>query len=252
MNAPILVFNWKSNPESISDALALAGAVERALARSRGVRAVIAPPHPFLHEVGKRLKRAFLGAQDSFWGKGPYTGEVSPDQLKAMSVRYCILGHSERRIYQGETDEIIKKKVAAVAGRGITPILCVGERERHGRDIPAIVGDQIRTAIGKLPPGAVSKILIAYEPVWAISTMVGARPDDPESAFRAKMYIRRVLSDMVGRKKAERVPVLYGGSVSPANIKGFLQDGEMDGALVGGAGLDRQKLTRIIRIAASR
>jgi len=251
MNAPILVFNWKSNPQSISDALVLAGAVERALARSRGVRAVIAPPYPFLHCVGRKMKRAFLGAQDSFWDKGPYTGEVSPEELKAIGVRYCILGHSERRIHQGETDEIIKKKVAAVLGRGIAPILCVGERERHGRDIPAIVGDQIRTAIGGLSSGVVPKILIAYEPVWAISTMPGARPDDPESAFRAKMYIRRVLGDMVGRKKAERVPILYGGSVSPANIKGFLQGGEMDGALVGSAGLDRQKLARIIRIAAS-
>ena len=251
MNASILVFNWKSNPESISDALALAGAVERALSRARGVRAIIAPPHPFLHCVGKKVKRAFLGAQDSFWDSGPYTGEVSAEELKAVGVRYCILGHSERRIQQGETDEVIKRKVAAVIKHGIAPILCVGERERHGRDIPAIVGEQIRVAVGGLSSGAVSKILIAYEPVWTISTMPGARPDDPESAFRAKMYIRRVLGDMVGRKKAERVPILYGGSVSPANIKGFLQGGEMDGALVGSAGLDRQKLARIIRIAAS-
>lgn len=251
MNAPILVFNWKSNPESISDALALAGAVERALLGARGVRVVVAPPHPFLHCVGKKVKRAFLGAQDSFWGKGPYTGEVSAEELKAVGVRYCILGHSERRIHQGETDETIKKKVAAVVRRGITPILCVGERERHGRDIPSIVGEQIRIAVEGLSSGAVSKILIAYEPVWAISTMPGARPDDPESAFRAKMYIRRVLSDMIGRKKADRIPILYGGSVTPENIKGFLQDGEMDGVLVGGAGIHREKLARII-VAASR
>lgn len=252
MNAPILVFNWKSNPENIPDALALADAVERVLLGVRGVRAVIAPPHPFLHDVGKKLKRAFLGAQDSFWGRGPYTGEVSAEELKAVGVRYCILGHSERRIHQGETDETIRKKVAAVVRHGIVPILCVGERERHGRDIPAIVGDQVRAAIKGLSSEAVSKILIAYEPVWAISTTRGSRPDDPESAFRAKMYIRRVLSDMVGRKKADRVLILYGGSVSPENIKGFLHDGEMDGALVGGAGLLRQKLADIITIAASR
>ena len=246
----LIVANWKSNPDSTHGAVSLARAVESAHARFRRVRVIVAPPFPFIESVRAVLKSVHVAAQDVFWDKGPFTGEVSPHQLKSLGVRYVIIGHSERRMYGGETDDRIQKKLAAALAKGISPIVCVGERERNGKDIPALVGDQIRKALSGIPARLVSRVIIAYEPVWAISTNSGATPDTPENAFRAKMYIRRVLTDIAGQKKARGIPILYGGSVSPANITSFLQDGEMDGALVGGASIDPKQFSDILRIVS--
>ena len=147
MKHVFIVANWKSNPDSPADAVSLARATERALTRSWRIRVLVAPPFPFIESVARVLKKTHLAAQDVFWDKGPYTGEVSPHQLKSLGVRYVIIGHSERRMYGGDTDDRIQKKLASALARGISPILCVGERERSGKDIPAIVGDQIRKAI---------------------------------------------------------------------------------------------------------
>src|SRR3989344_2711560 len=246
----LLIANWKSNPHSLESACTLARALEREAKKIRGVEIVIAPPYPFLVTVRRELKKAKLGAQDSFWTGGPYTGDISPEQLATLGVRYVIIGHSERRIYHGETDSLINKKMKAVLEAGMSQILCVGERERIGRDIPAIVGEQIRGALRVVPPRLYGNICIVYEPVWAISTTPGAVPDTPENSFRASMYIRRVLADMAGKKKPGAVRILYGGFLLPMNTGSFVLDWGVGGALVGSASLNRKTFGEIIRIAS--
>lgn len=252
MKKVLLVANWKSNPATLSQALSLGTSVERAAKKARGVEVVIAPPFPFLIPLRSKLKAVGLGAQNVFWSDGPYTGEVSPKQLASIGVDHVILGHSERRTHAGETSEGIKKKILASFAARLRPILCVGEHERTGRDVSAVVGAELRAALEGIPAASLARLTIAYEPVWAISSTPGAVADTPENAFRVKVYIRRILSDMIGQKKAESVRVIYGGSVSPANIRSFLTDGEMEGALIGSASLTSQSFSDIIRISSQR
>lgn len=252
MKKPLIVANWKMNPDAPGRAVLLANKIERSLSRIRNVDVVIAPPFPFLLPIAAIVKRIKLGAQNVFWrDTGAYTGEVSWHQLKHLKVEYVIVGHSERRLFLGETDEMIHHKVRALLENGMIPILCVGEKERSGDDIPEMVGTQIRAAIGNIKKGYMKKLVIAYEPIWAISTMPNARPDTPESAFRAMMYIRKVVSEMYGRPVAEEIRIIYGGSVNAKNIGAFLEQGHMQGALVGGASLDAMEFTQIVTIASS-
>ncbi len=249
---PLIIANWKANPVTLSDARKLASDVEVSLGGIRGCEVVIAPPYPFLVDVGKVLARAALGAQDVFWDAGPCTGEVSADSLKSMGVRYTLIGHSERRIYAGETDEMVNRKVNAALSRKITPVLCIGERDRVDGEISQVVGNQLEAAMRGVPRGSAAKVVIAYEPVWAISTMPNAKPDTPDNAFRVMIYIRRLLSDLYGRKLAEKIRVIYGGSVKEANARAFLREGKMGGLLVGGASLSAQSFASVIREAVRR
>ena len=247
----LIVANWKMNPDAPGRAAILADKIEVKLARVPHVEVVIAPPFSFLLPIASVLKRVKLGAQNVFWeDAGPYTGEVSWSQLKHLNVEYVIVGHSERRLFLGETDEMINKKVGVLLRNGLTPILCVGERERTGADIPEIVGMQIEGALKGIKKGMIKRLVIAYEPVWAISTMPNARPDTPELAFRAMVYIRKVLVDLYGRTASEQIRVIYGGSVNAKNITQFLQDGRMEGALVGSASLDPNEFSEIIKLAS--
>lgn len=252
MPKPLIIANWKMNPDAPGRAVLLANKIERSLARVRNAEVVIAPPFPFLLPIAAIAKRTKLGAQNTSWeDAGAFTGEVSWHQLKSLKVEYVIIGHSERRIYMGETNEMVHKKNRALLENGMTPILCVGERERAGDDIPEIVGMQVKSACTGIKKGLVKKLVIAYEPIWAISTMPHARPDSPESAFRAMIYVRKVIADLYDRKAGEDVRVIYGGSVKAKNIKGFLQEGHMQGALVGGASLDAAEFAEIVKIASS-
>ncbi len=251
MTKPLIIANWKMNPDTAGRATLLANKMERFIARIRNVDVVLAPPFPFLLPIAAVTKKAKLGAQDVFWkDAGAYTGEVSWFQLKSLRAMHVIVGHSERRIFLNEDDKMVREKVHALLANSMTPILCVGERERIGDDIPQIVGEQIETALKDIKKNFVKKLVIAYEPIWAISTMPGARPDTPASAFRAMMYIRKVVSDMCGRAVADEVRIIYGGSVSAKNISGFLQEGHMQGALVGGASLDPAEFAEIVAIAS--
>ena len=247
---PLLIANWKANPDAPGRALLLAQKIERMLPASRKAEIVIAPPFPFLPVIGRALKKAKLGAQNVFWEDcGPYTGEVSWCHLRRFGIKYVIVGHSERRIHLGETDEMIAKKMTALLAHGMKPVLCIGERERDEGAIPAIVGEQLRAALSGVKKEWAKNIVIAYEPVWAISTMPDAKPDTPDNAFRATIYIRKILTDRFGRQEAARCRIIYGGSVSPENISSFLREGKMEGALVGGASLKPDVFAEIIRRA---
>jgi len=247
----LIVANWKMNPDAPGRAVLLANKIERSLGRIRNVEVVLVPPFPFLLPIAAVIKRAKLGAQNVFWQDcGPYTGEVSWHQLNHIKVDYVIVGHSERKLFLGETDEMIHDKVRVLLENDMMPILCVGERERIGDDIPAIVGEQIKAALKGIKKNLLKRLVIAYEPIWAISTMPNARPDTPASAFRALIYIRKVVSELYGRTVGDSVRIIYGGSVNVKNIQAFLEEGQMQGALVGSASLDAMEFAEIVMIAS--
>ena len=247
MRKTVIIANWKSNPDSPGRAVLLARKIDRGITKYRNTEVVIAPPFPFLSPVRAVLKKSKLGAQNTFWSDcGPFTGEVSWHQLKHLGVSHVIVGHSERKIYLGETDEMINKKVKATLEHGITPILCVGERERKNSEIPDIVGEQLKNALVGIKKSFIKNLIVAYEPIWAISTMPGARPDTPDNAFRTMVYIRRTLAGLYGRRAADLIRIIYGGSVNSSNITPFLTEGKMEGALVGGASLNPEEFIKII------
>ncbi len=247
----LIVANWKMNPESASEAVSLARGIEKGISKS-GNEVVIAPPFPFLSVVKKVLKRAKLGAQDDFWEeKGPRTGEVSPAMLKNLGVKYVIIGHSERR-WLGETDEIINKKIKATLKAKLKPILCVGEHlETRKNGLAAAKGfvkAQLKKDLKGLPATSyklqATRLIVAYEPIWAISTNKNALPDKPEDSLKMIQFIK---SQLPATKY--QIPVLYGGSVTSKNAKSFLQYKEIDGALVGGASLKAEEFNRIVKSA---
>lgn len=256
MAKPLIIANWKSNPPTVAEAVLLVKKIERSLrglgiSKSRNVEVIIAPPFPFLSQVKKILKKSRLGAQNVFWGDvGPYTGEVSWRQLKPLGVTYVIVGHSERKIHLGETDEMINKKVKTLLENDLKPILCVGESKRDDSEIPAIVGEQLKNALAGISRTRVKNLIVAYEPIWAISTMPGARPDTPDNAFRATVYIRKILIQLYGRNLARAIKIIYGGSVNSENIAPFLKEGKMEGALVGGSSLKPEEFVKIVKTAS--
>ncbi len=225
----LIIANWKSNPDSLVQAKKLGRDIDKP-----GV--VIAPPYPFLESLGKTLRRATLGAQDVFGAdRGAYTGEVSLSQLKDLKVKYIILGHSERRKFLGETDELINKKVKAALRAGFKTVLCVGEWRRQSLSQAKVF---VRGQLKKDLAGVRSyrNLIITYEPVWAISTSKSGKPDKPENAAQMARFIKSII----------KAKVIYGGSVNAKNARSFLKYKEIDGALVGGASLKPREFLKII------
>ncbi len=237
----LIIANWKENPQTLTEAVSLAKAID-------DENLVIAPPYPFLETVGKVIKKASLGAQDLFWEDGgAFTGGVSGSQLKDLGVKYVIVGHSERRRL-GDTDEVVAKKVAAAIRNNIIPIICIGEKreERKAGQSKSVIEKQLKAALS-LVKDQKSKVamVIAYEPVWAISTEPGAEPDTPENAVSMIKFMKTLVPSSYSL-----VPrFIYGGSVNANNAEGFLREKEIEGALVGGASLKEQGIKEIIKIA---
>lgn len=230
------------NPATVREAIKLARSTDK-----KGV--VICPPFVFLPEVKKILKRASLGAQDVFWEeKGPFTGEVSAAMLKGLGVKYVIVGHSERRRWLKETDEIINKKVKAALKTGLKVILCVGEplavRRKGLTAAKRFVADQLKEDLVGLHSKFYilnSRLIVAYEPIWAIGT---GRADKPRDTAEMVQFIKQFLHSTFYILNSK---VLYGGSVNSQNAEKFLQLKEIDGALVGGASLKAEEFNKIIR-----
>jgi triosephosphate isomerase len=193
-----------------------------------------------------RGSKVTVGGQNLFWAKeGAYTGEVSAAMLKAAGCRWVIIGHSERRQYFGETDESVLKKTVAALDAGLDPIVCVGEKleEREAGRTNQVLASQFGGGIGPLTPQQFAKIVVAYEPVWAIGT---GRTATPEIAADAHRVLRDQARARFGEDAASRLRILYGGSVKPDNIKGLMAQPELDGALVGGASLDPVSFASIV------
>ena len=210
---------------------------------------VIAPPFTNIPAAVRAAKGTTIGisAQDVYWVKeGAFTGEVSTGMLVEAGCGYVILGHSERRQFFGDTNETVQKKAKAALAAGLTPIVCVGEMlaHREAGDTEKILEEQFKGSVGALTPEEFSRILIAYEPVWAIGT---GRTATPEIAAAAHKFVRQLAAAQFSESHASSLRILYGGSVKPDNIQGLMAQEELDGALVGGASLDPKSFASLVK-----
>lgn len=242
-----IIANWKANPASLEEAQELFAAEAGAAKKYPGVRIVICPPAIYIEELAK-IDSGVLGAQDlSFEPAGPYTGEVPVQMLKNLGVTHVLVGHSDRRYKIGESDEVINKKIRAVLKAGVTPVLLVGERNRND-DRQQILEQQLTADLAGLTTDEVSKILITYEPVWAISTQPGAEPDTPENTLGAIKIIDDFLTNT---HNLAPTTYLYGGSVNQANVADFLKHPKISGAVIGGASLRKEEFSEILKVTST-
>lgn len=246
MRTPMIAGNWKMN-KTLDEAIELVKGIKGGK-RDEDVEAVLCVPFVNLTEVKKLIDGTDikLGAQNVYWeDSGAYTGEVSPLMLKNIGVEYVIIGHSERRQYFYETDDIVNKKVKAAINHGLKPILCVGEtlEEREKGIEQDIVGDQIKKALEGIEENNISDIVIAYEPIWAIGTGKTASSKDANTMLG---FIREILGDIYNEDLKNNIRILYGGSVKPNNVKELMAEEEIDGALVGGASLKKDDFLSLI------
>lgn len=249
---PLLAANWKMNPLDGGAALDLVkGVLPVASAHVDRVEIALFPPFPWLLGVAEVLEGSGvkLGAQDCFWEtSGAFTGEVSPAMLKGW-CEWVIVGHSERRAYLFETDDMIARKAAAALATGLNVILCVGELDEHyvaGKG-DEVVTAQVKAGLASCSADDSSRLVVAYEPVWAIGSGKSA---DPEHAYKTMRLIRRVVGEMIGAGAARKVRVLYGGSVNAKNVESYVELPLCDGCLVGGASLKAEEFSEIVKVTA--
>jgi triosephosphate isomerase len=248
---PIVAGNWKMNASSPRPAAELAAAVVREINSVTEVECVVCPPFTALAAVAEAVKgtRIGLGAQNMYpEDKGAFTGEVDPNALREIGCRYVIIGHSERRAIFEETDEFINRKVKKALDKGLTPIMCCGETldEREEGIALDIVRGHIDNGLAGLGSSDVRKVVIAYEPVWAIGT---GRTAEPEDAQEVHAFIRNLLSEKYGRDTADNIRIQYGGSVKPENAKELFDQPDIDGGLIGGASLKADAFRDIVLAA---
>ena len=249
----IIAGNWKMY-KTITEAIELANGLKRELFELdlQRIEAVLCPAYTALSEVSEVITDSTiqLGAQDVFWlDEGAFTGEVSPKMLKDCGCSFVIIGHSERRQYFAETNDTVNKKIKAALKHGLTPIVCVGETlaEREAGKTFSVLEDHVRNGLKEIDGQDFARIVIAYEPVWAIGTGKTATPAQAQEAHK---YIRETLSAMFGADLAQGCRIQYGGSVKPENTKELMIQPDVDGALVGGASLSVQSFAAIVRTAA--
>ncbi|MDP3646021.1 MAG: triose-phosphate isomerase [bacterium] len=242
----LIVANWKMNPTTFREAKALFEETKHIAGLLKGVSVVVCPPAIFLRDlaVGSRKGRVSFGLQNvHFESRGSFTGEISVLQAKDAKATYVIVGHAERRA-MGETNDDTRKKVDAVLSGGMTPILCVGEKVRdHGADHFAFVRDQLRTGLSEDAGKKLSKILIAYEPVWAIGA---TKAMEPRQMHEMSIFIRKTLVERFG-ETGHSIKILYGGAVDATNAGDMLRNGDVVGLLVGRASVDVQAFTELLR-----
>ncbi len=271
-----IIANWKANPTTLEEALDLFDFYLSEIYKYPNVQLIVCPPFVYIEELAKKLPASpklqrgeqttngstvlsspskdyklqtiSLGSQDLFWeGSGPYTGEISAEMLTPFNVRYVLVGHSDRRYKIGETDEIINKKIKAAIKADITPILLVGEQKK-GDDRTVVIEKQLAVDLGDLTSEQVSRVLITYEPVWAISTQPNAEPDTPENTLKAIKIIDNFITT---NYKLQTTNYLYGGSVNQKNVADFLKHPEISGAVIGGASLRKEEFTEILKIVSN-
>ncbi len=243
----IIAGNWKMN-KTVSEAVDLANTIKRELPDGCDMDVVLCPPYTALKAVGDVIlnTRIKLGAQNMHWENyGAFTGEICATMLRDLYCHYVILGHSERRIYFGETDRTVNQKVKTAINSHLTPIVCVGETldQRESGSAKDIVSTQVRESLDGLNVD-LGKIVIAYEPVWAIGT---GRTATPQQAQEMHAFIREVLSSMVGEEIAQTIRIQYGGSMKPANAAELMSQPDIDGGLIGGAALEALSFVELIK-----
>lgn len=254
MNKKLIVSNWKTNPQTLAEAVEILESADDYVGSldEKELSLVFCPPFIFAEEVGKILRtshlehQAELGVQNiSAYDSATLTGEISGPMLKNLGVRYVIVGHSERRWKLEESDEIVNLKLKAVLRNEMVPIVCIGEKVRDG-NFKNFIKNQVEASLADLSANEVARCIIVYEPVWAISTTLDARPDTPESALKSIGVIKEILNT----KYSILNTYLYGGSVTSRNIRDFLENEGFDGVLVGGASTNKEEFIKILSIAA--
>ena len=248
----LIIANWKMNPLRGSEAKKIFKPVNTVASKLDYVETVICPPLVYLESLGEEVtsRSCVLGAQDAFWEhEGAYTGQVSPDMIFNTKARYVIVGHSEKRA-MGETDETVNKKIKSILQFPLIPVVCLGEKKRDAEsNYIKELKMQIKKSLEGLSGEQLSRVVLAYEPVWAISTNHGGICT-PSECNEAVQVMRQVLADMIGdTAKARLVTIIYGGSVNENDVEGFLTDGLVTGALVGHASLDPKEFIKILRVA---
>ena len=246
----IIAGNWKMHKDRTEAAALIDGILRECGDPPKGVEMIIAPAFPFLADAVERTKSTSLkvAAQNVHGAsQGAYTGEVSAGMLASIGVQYCIVGHSERRQYWNETDGDVAKKITALLAAGITPIYCCGERkdERLAERHFDVVGAQMKEALGAFSEAELKRIVVAYEPVWAIGTGLNATAQQAQDMHAHIRGLLRTHGDAV----ADNVPILYGGSCKPDNAKELFACPDVNGGLIGGAALDAKSFAELVRIA---
>lgn len=250
MRIPLVAGNWKMN-KNIAETRELISVMAEKINQIKNVEKVVCPPFVSLQTASELLKNTEigLGAQNLYWEeKGAFTGEVSPSMIKEL-CNYVILGHSERRAYFGETDEAVNKKLLAAQKFDLTPIVCVGETltQYESNQTRQVVSEQTKKGLTGLSTDFANRIVVAYEPVWAIGT--GKASTGEAANVVIKDVIRKSIAELYGEATAQSIRVLYGGSVTGANAKEFFSQPDIDGALVGGASLKVDDFVAITNVA---
>lgn len=252
MRIPLIAGNWKMN-KNIGEARAFAEELYPGLKELTATEMLICPPFTMLYEMHELMAdtRVQLGAQDIFWeDNGAYTGEISAAMLRDAGCTFVIIGHSERRQVMGETDAMVNKKMSTAYRGGLIPLLCIGEtlEERKAGQAEKVVSQQLDRALQGLSLEQGNKLVIAYEPIWAIGTGVNASGQD---AQQMSHFIRQELVNKYGLEVAQSIRILYGGSVKEDNIEEFMQQQDIDGALIGGASLSAVSFLNIVRLGGN-
>jgi triosephosphate isomerase len=249
MRKKILAANWKMNFTQV-EAESYLHTFLGEVGEVDDVEIVIIPPFtsiPVLAQISEKAPFIRVGAQNMHWERsGAYTGEISATMLRALFVKYVVIGHSERRSLFGETDETVSRKVHSALEAGLRPIVCIGESavQRDNEEVETVLKKQLESGLKDLSAKDAAEIVIAYEPVWAIGT---GRTATPAQAEEAHHFIRIVLGKLFGSAMSERIRIQYGGSVKPENARELMRQSDIDGALIGGASLDPHSFAKIIR-----
>lgn len=250
MRKKILAANWKMNLTNGEASDYLQVLIKELGGEVNDVEVVLVPPFtaiPALAALSDRAPFIRLGAQNLHWAKsGAFTGEISAGMLRALYVKYVVVGHSERRLLFGESDAVINRKARAALEAGLRPILCVGEtlQQRQNKDVEKVLEQQVREGLRAVNVEDLPEVVIAYEPVWAIGTGRTASSDEAQAAHS---FMRKVLASLSDHAVSERIRIQYGGSVNPENVEELMRKPDIDGALVGGASLDPRSFAQIIR-----
>jgi triosephosphate isomerase (TIM) len=245
---PFIAGNWKMN-KTVAETLDLLKELKTAISGVKGVEVAVAPPFTALDAARKELEGSSirLAAQNLYWEeKGAFTGEISPLMLKEVDCQYVIVGHSERRQFFGESDETVNRRIKSALGQGLKVIFCIGEtlKEREEEKTFLLIEKQIEGGLKGLGDKELRNMTIAYEPIWAIGTGKTATPEQAEEVHR---FIRGKLERLYSKAVSEEIRIQYGGSVTPENIKGLMNQPDIDGALVGGASLKAESFSKIVR-----
>jgi len=248
---PLIVANWKMNPQTLAEAKQLFDSVRKGLENIKNTIVVICPPFLYISNLKSKILNLKLGGQDCFWEKsGAFTSGISPFMLKNLGCDYVILGHSERRIHFGDTNEIINRKIKTAISAGLKPIFCIGETEKEKKEgeTESVLTTQIEKGLIGISVDQTKDIVIAYEPVWAIGT---GNPCSPGETKKAILFIREIISKLCPEIIIDNLRILYGGSVNGENAEDYFLKSGIDGFILGGASLKPKELIKIVEIVSN-